>query len=139
MRVWEAEPRLWSGGANRSQLGLGTHLLAGLLDGLHLEHLVRGPLLVVDAVLRHRGGPGGGIVGGWDLHLWGPASAGCPGLRGSQRMQSAAARVVSRVVEKPAAGLGVCDPQRLPSLFLLRAGNCLGCGSAARSPGPAPG
>lgn len=45
-----------------------THLHAGLLDRLHQEHLVGGPLLVVDAVLHHRGRPRGWVVGRWDFH-----------------------------------------------------------------------
>lgn len=52
----EPAPRCW------------THLHAGLLDCLHQKHLVGGPLLVVNAVLHHRGRPGGGVVGRWDFH-----------------------------------------------------------------------
>lgn len=46
-----------------------THLPAGLADGLHQEHPVGAPLLVVDAVLRHRGRLGGGVLCRRDFHL----------------------------------------------------------------------
>lgn len=48
-----------------------THLQAGLCDRLHQKHLVRGPLLVVDAALDHRGRPGGRVVGRRDFHSCG--------------------------------------------------------------------
>lgn len=44
-------------------------LPAGLADGLHQEHPVGAPLLVVDAVLRHRGRLGGGVLCRRDFHL----------------------------------------------------------------------
>lgn len=123
MLVSEAEPpavtREW-GSEPIPARGPPTHLLGGLLDRLHLEHLVGGPLLVIDAVLCHGGGPGGRVVGGWDLHLWGPVSADRPGLRGSQWVRSAGGP--GRLSYGGEASSWVCvrDPQRLPSLFLLR-------------------
>lgn len=79
------------GGSSRASRSQGfptsqTHLLAGLLDLLHQEQLVGSPLLVVNAVLRHRGGPGRSIVGGWDFHLCGD-SAGYPGSKRSERVE----------------------------------------------------
>lgn len=125
-------------------------LLAGLLDRLHQEQLVGSPLLVVNAVLRHRGGPGRSIVGGWDFHLGGD-SAGYPSSKRSRRVQPGsrqcgvlASRVgvqvgVGEVVKSVGSWAGrarLLAPQRLPSLFLLHSGNRSGSGSAG-SLGPA--
>lgn len=65
------DPREWSDLVPTSPIALSlTHLHAGLFDCLHQKHLVGGPLLIVDAVLRHRGRPGGWIVGRRDFHSW---------------------------------------------------------------------
>lgn len=98
-----------------------THLLACLQDFLHQEHLVGGPLLIVYAVLCHRGSPGRSIMGGWDFfHPQRNSESGYPSSKrslwvqpGSCQWRVLASGVGLREVVKSAAGLGVRGPQRL--------------------------
>lgn len=106
----QADPQEWREPVPAPPAALSrTHLLAGLFDCLHQKHLVGGPLLVVDAVLRHGCRPGGWVVGWRDFHSrWAPAgwTRVCSSFMGHVAVRCLSACSRCWKVSKPGWGWG---------------------------------